>query len=89
MNELVIIQNEQALTTSLKVAKYFEKPHKNILAKIEGLNAEIQSAKNLADYNPKFFKSDYEDERGRKQIMYLLNRNAFMEVVGNLKTHRK
>ena len=41
MNELVFIQNDQALTTSLKVAKYFEKPHKNILAKIEGLNAEI------------------------------------------------
>ena len=84
MNDLVFLQKNQALTTSLRVAEYFEKPHKNILAKIESLNAEIQSAKILADYSPLFFKSSYEDERGRKQIMYLLNRDAFMEVVGNL-----
>ena len=84
MKELVTIMKNQALTTSLKVAEYFGKKHKNILAKIENLNLEIQSAKISADYNPQFFKSNYTDERGRKQLMYLLNRDAFMEVVGNL-----
>lgn len=33
MNELVFIQNEQAITTSLKVAEVFEKQHKDGLKK--------------------------------------------------------
>lgn len=34
MNELVILKNRQALTTSLKVAEVFEKSHKDVLEKI-------------------------------------------------------
>lgn len=35
MNELVFIQNEQAITTSLKVAEIFEKHHKDVLEKLD------------------------------------------------------
>ena len=35
MNELVFIQNDQALTTSLKIAEVFEKRHDRVLRAIE------------------------------------------------------
>ena len=35
MTELVILQNEQAITTSLKVAEVFGKRHDNVIQAIE------------------------------------------------------
>lgn len=35
MNELVFLKSSQALTTSLKVAEYFEKRHDRLLQTIE------------------------------------------------------
>ena len=88
MNELVILKNEQALTTSLKVAEVFEKRHDHILEKIESLKAELTTPENMGvlneNYNPQFFKSSYKNSQGKSQPMFLLNRDAFMEVVGNL-----
>ena len=40
MNELVTIQNEQAITTSLMVAEVFEKQHKDLIEKIRFLATE-------------------------------------------------
>lgn len=37
MNELVIMHNQQAVTTSLKVAEVFGKRHNNVMRDIEGL----------------------------------------------------
>ncbi|MCU0447623.1 MAG: Rha family transcriptional regulator [Arcicella sp.] len=37
MENLVIIQNEKALTTSLKVAEVFEKRHNNVVRDIDAL----------------------------------------------------
>ncbi len=37
MTQLVIIQNRQAVTTSLQIAESFEKEHRNVLRDIEGL----------------------------------------------------
>lgn len=88
MTELVIIQRNQALTTSLKVAEYFGKRHDHILAKIDSLKAELQIPENLGvqneNYSPQFIRSSYKNLQGKLQPMYLLNRDAFMEVVGNL-----
>ena len=88
MNDLVFLQKNQALTTSLRVAEYFEKRHDHILEKIEKLKAELTTPENTGilneDYNPQFFKSSYKNSQGKSQPMFLLNRDAFMEVVGNL-----
>lgn len=84
MNELVFLKHKQALTTSLIVAEKFEKPHKDILEKIRFLAAEISATKLEANYNPQFFESEYTDERGKTYPMFVMNRDGFTELVGNL-----
>lgn len=84
MNELVFLKNEQALTTSLKVAEKFEKPHKDILEKIRFLAAEISATKLEDNYSPQFWEQTYTDTRGKTYPMFLMNRDGFTEIVGNL-----
>lgn len=45
MNELVILKNEQAPTTSLKVAEVFEKRHDHILEKNRELESRIDDSR--------------------------------------------
>ena len=47
MNNLVIMKDQQAVTSSLQVAENFEKSHKHVL---EAIDNKIQSAENSADY---------------------------------------
>ena len=84
MKNLVFFENNQALTTSLKIAEVFEKQHKDILEKIRLLAAEISATKLEKGYAPRFLESTYVDERGKTYPLYLLNRDAFTELVGNL-----
>ena len=81
MNELVFLKDKQALTTSLKVAEYFDKEHKNVLAAIE--NSITQLGGMLKNqHTPPFTKTTYTNEQnGQKYPMYLLNRDGFMFVV--------
>lgn len=71
---LVVMQNQQAVTTSLQIAKAFDKQHKHV---IEAIETKIQSAENSAHYKTMFSLSDYLDARGRKQKMYYMNRDGF------------
>lgn len=84
MNELVFIQNEQPITTSLKVAEVFEKNHKDVLEKIRFLSAEISANPKIADYDPQFTEKIYSDIQGRPQPFYEMNRDGFTELVGNM-----
>lgn len=81
MNELVFLKNRQALTTSLKVADYFEKRHDNVMAAIENSIAQLGGIlKN--QHTPPFIKTTYTNEQnGQKYPMYLLNRDGFVFVV--------
>ena len=74
MNELVFTQNGQAVTNSLDVAENFDKQHKHVL---DAIDEKIQSAENSAHYNSMFVEEFYKDSRGRKQRMYLMNRDGF------------
>ncbi|MBQ3727342.1 MAG: Rha family transcriptional regulator [Selenomonadaceae bacterium] len=78
MKELVFLQNEQVLTTSLKVAEYFEKRHDRVL---RAISASIQVLPKNGDSGKAFIKSSYDDETGKTNPMYLLNRDGFMFVV--------
>ena len=78
MNELVFLQNNQALTTSLKVAEYFDKRHDRVL---RAISASIQALPKIGDSDKAFIKSSYTDETGKSNPMYLLNRDGFMFVV--------
>ncbi|OSM17234.1 Rha family transcriptional regulator, partial [Enterococcus faecalis] len=74
MDNLVIMKNQQAVTTSLQVAEVFEKQHKHV---IEAIEAKIQSAENSAYYQNMFAEGEYKDSRGRKQRLYYMNRDGF------------
>ena len=79
MNELVFLHNEQALTTSLKVADKFKKEHKNVVRDIrtliEQMASESQSS-NLA--SAMFQETQYQAEAGgRYYPMFLMNYDGF------------
>lgn len=59
------------VTDSVKVAKVFEKQHKNILKSIRNLAAQNLAAKNW------FYESTYIDPRGQEQPMFVMNRDGF------------
>lgn len=84
MTDLVFLKHKTPLTTSLIVAETFEKPHKDILEKIRFLAAEISATKLEDGYDPQFRESSYVDERGKTYPLFVMNRDGFTELVGNL-----
>ncbi|PLA75748.1 phage regulatory protein [Ligilactobacillus agilis] len=74
MNELVIMRDQQAVTTSLILAEAFGKQHKNVIQAIEG---KIEPAENSARYRTMFSKGIYTDKKGEQRKMYYLNRDGF------------
>lgn len=75
MNQLVIMQNDQAVTSSLNIAEDFEKEVRNVNADIRNLIAENPAVKNL------FIEDEYTNSRGRKYPMYFMNRDGFTLLV--------
>lgn len=71
VNELVIIENNQAVTTSLNVAETFSKEHKHINEAIKNLTVENSAVKNM------FYEGEYKNDRGRTYKMYYMNRDGF------------
>lgn len=65
------IINGQAVTSSLAVADYFHKPHKDVLAKISRLDCSVE----FTERN--FSLSKYTDVTGRKLQCYHITRNGF------------
>ena len=78
--------NDEPVTTSLKVAKHFGKQHKDVLEKIRNLSAEISADLQIDGYNPKFTECTYIDSWNRPQVYFEMNRDAFVELVGNMNT---
>ena len=74
MTNLVIMKDQQAVTSSLQVAEVFEKQHKDVL---EAIDTKIKSAENSAHYQNMFAEGEYKDSRGRKQRLYYMNRDGF------------
>ena len=78
MNDLVILQNETPITTSLKVAEVFGKRHDNVMQAIEKAKNTLL---NFKDSEKAFVKTEYVDATGKSNPMYYLNRDAFSFVV--------
>lgn len=74
MNELVVMRNQQAVTTSLVVAQAFDKNHKEVM---RAINNKISSAQNCAQYKNMFAESFYQDPSGKQNKMYYMNRDGF------------
>ncbi len=71
MNELVIMQNKQAVTTSLKVAEVFGKRHDHIMRDVNNLK------KDLPNFGEMFLDGTEPDSYGRNRRIYYMNRDGF------------
>lgn len=78
-NELVIINDNKAITTSLIIAEVFEKKHKNIIQSIKNLDSDDLEEEEFNRLN--FQPTSYIDPMGRKQIMYNITRDGFVLLV--------
>ncbi|POD45918.1 hypothetical protein BKM15_26225 [Pseudomonas syringae pv. syringae] len=72
MNELVFIENGQAVTDSLTVAEVFGKEHKNVKRDIETQLEKLVAAGEEEFNRLNFERIDYLDSRSRKQEKYVL-----------------
>lgn len=66
----------KSVTSSLNVADAFGKRHDHLLRSIENLISPKTGALNK-EIKGWFSKGEYTDSRGRKQTMYLMNRDGF------------
>ena len=82
MNELVIIQNRQAVTTSLQVAESFEKQHPHVLRDIDALK------KDVSNFGEMFFETETPDSYGRARRTYLMNRDGFTILAMGFTGHK-
>ena len=74
MDELVIMHDQQAVTTSLQVAETFGKNHRDVMESIRGL---MSSAENSALLDSYFARSSYKATNGKTNPMYYMNRDGF------------
>ena len=63
-NSLVILENDTAITTSLKIAEVFEKAHADVLKTIRS----VDCPKEFIEGN--FSLVEYADAKGEKRPMY-------------------
>lgn len=73
MNELVVMKDRQAVTTSLRVAKTFEKQHGHIMRDIDKL---LKTDSPILE-SEMFAKGTYTNSRGKEYPMYYMNRDGF------------
>lgn len=73
MTELVIMHDQQAVTTSLQVAEDFGKEHNHVLRDISLLKSDNPEL----DSENYFAEGTYTNSRGREYRMYYMNRDGF------------
>ena len=71
MKELVIMRDQQAVTTSLKVAEVFEKEHRNVMQSIKNLTAENSATRKM------FVEDSYLNSRNQSFPMFYMDRDGF------------
>lgn len=70
MNELVIMKDKQAVTTSLQVAEVFGKNHRDVLRTVDDL-------KDVRNFTQMFSEGSEPDSYGRDRRIYFMNRDGF------------
>ena len=69
--ELVIMRDRQAVTTSLQIAENFEKKHQHVLRDIDALKQDV------SNFGQMFIESNQPDSYGRDRRIYYMNRDGF------------
>lgn len=75
VNGLVTVENNQAVTTSLKVAEVFGKPHHNVLRDIR--NLECSSDFQEINFEFSFYIRKLPHNATKKEPMYYITRDGF------------
>lgn len=75
MNELVILKENKAVTTSLKLAESFGKRHRDVMRNISNLTAQNCAVGKM------FAKSTYLNKQNHEQPIYYMNRDGFSLLV--------
>jgi Rha family phage regulatory protein len=73
MNELIKIDNGQAVTSSRQVAESFGKLHKDVLESVRNIGVQVSTA----EFSALFFKAEYAASNGKMNPEYLMNRDGF------------
>ena len=68
---LVLVKNDQVVTTSLVVSQIFEKRHSDVIRQIQKLILANAKVRRL------FVSSNYIDEQGKSRVMFVMNRDGF------------
>ena len=77
MNELVVLREKQAVTTSLKVSEIFQKEHHNVIKDINRIKGKIDNVKFYDIYKV----GKYYDSGSRERDMYYMDRDGFTLLV--------
>ena len=85
MDELVIMHDQQVVTTSLVLAEAFEKQHKHV---IEAIEKKISTAENSALLKNMFIEDSYTASNGKQNRMYYLNRDGFTFIAMGFTGHK-
>ncbi|CAJ2232248.1 Rha family transcriptional regulator [Fructilactobacillus sanfranciscensis] len=75
MNKLVVMKDQQAVTSSLQVAETFGKRHKNVIRSIENMTAQNSALQNM------FKLGTYLSKQNKTLPMYYMNRDGFTLLV--------
>ncbi|HBL3538316.1 TPA: Rha family transcriptional regulator, partial [Enterococcus faecium] len=67
MQELVILKNKEAVTTSLQVAESFEKKHQHVLRDIDALK------KDVSNFGQMFSEGNEPDSYGRNRRVFFIS----------------
>lgn len=74
--DLILVRNNEPVTTSLLVAEKFNKRHDRVLRAIENLLGSLP--KNGVSY---FFRGTYKDKSGKSNPMYYMTQDGFALLV--------
>ena len=75
-NELLQVNGNEIVTTSLIVAETFNKDHKTVLRKIDSLISQLEDSTILCRPNL-FEKTEYNNAQNKQMPMYYMNRDGF------------
>lgn len=77
MDELVYLEKEEAVCSSLDVASHFGKKHTHVIRAVE----EIKKNSSAQNWAQSFRETSYKDKSGKTNKMYLMNRDGFSFLV--------
>lgn len=81
MNELVHLEHDEAVCSSLEVAEKFGKRHDKLIAEIRRMYSDLIGRRYPQNGGAKFFFEATYENRGKQYPMYLMNRDGFSLLV--------